>query len=42
MAFLPDPDAPDRLILVGRGSHTTRLPHLMVAVPENAGRGSSS
>ncbi len=33
MAFLPDPDAPDRLILAARGSHTTRFPYITIAVP---------
>jgi hypothetical protein len=33
IAFLADMEAPDRLNLIARGSHTTRLPHLMIAVP---------
>lgn len=33
MAFLPDPEAPDRLTLVARGSHMTRLPFQTIATP---------
>jgi hypothetical protein len=33
LAFLPNPDDPNRLTLAARGSHTTRLPQLIVAAP---------
>jgi len=33
LAFLPNPGDPDRLALAARGSHTTRLPQLIVAAP---------
>jgi hypothetical protein len=34
MAFVPSSEAADRLILAARGSHTTRLPYLVIAVPQ--------
>ena len=34
MAFASSADAADRLTLVARGSHTTRLPHLVIGVPQ--------
>lgn len=33
LAFLPNPDDPDRLALAARGSHVTRLSQLIVATP---------
>jgi hypothetical protein len=33
LAFLPDPNDPNRLTLAARGSHLTRLPQLIVAAP---------
>lgn len=33
MAFVPQPDATDRLTLIARGSHTTRSPYLVVGAP---------
>ena len=34
MAFVSSADAADGLTLVARGSHTTRLPHLVIGVPQ--------
>ncbi len=35
LAFMSDADNPNRLTLAARGSHTTRLPQLIVAVPRD-------
>jgi hypothetical protein len=42
MAFMPDQRAPGRLLLAARGSHTTRLPDVTVAIPRACSSGLKS